>query len=140
MVYSYADSDWGDLLTIYDGKSITYDAIGNPLTYDGWTFTWEHGRELASMAKDGTTWSFTYDANGMRTQRTNGTTTYKYIYIGGQLTQLTVGGNKLLLAYDANGTPLAVTYNGTAYYYVTNLQGDKTGFRQFELSSLWGPF
>ncbi len=76
------------------------------------------------MAKGGTTWTFTYDANGMRTQRSNGITTYKYIYIGGQLTQLTVGSNKLLLAYDANGTPLAVTYNGTAYYYVTNLQGD----------------
>ena len=60
----------------------------------------------------------------MRTQRNNGTTTYKYTYIGSQLTQITVGSNKLLFAYDANGTPLAVTYNGTAYYYVTNLKGN----------------
>ena len=31
--YSYDDADWADLLTAYDGHSLTYDAIGNPLTY-----------------------------------------------------------------------------------------------------------
>ena len=37
---------WNDLLTSYDGNSITYDAIGNPLTYgDYTTFQWR-GREL----------------------------------------------------------------------------------------------
>ena len=30
--HAYGDSDWGDLLTSYDGKTITYDAIGNPLS------------------------------------------------------------------------------------------------------------
>ena len=40
--YGYAESGWKDLMTVYDGDSITYDAIGNPLTYrDGMTMTWE---------------------------------------------------------------------------------------------------
>ena len=29
--YSYTDSNWKDKLTAYNGQSITYDAIGNPL-------------------------------------------------------------------------------------------------------------
>ena len=40
-VYTYGDANWKDKLTAYDGKPITYDAIGNPLTYDGYTFTWQ---------------------------------------------------------------------------------------------------
>ena len=77
---------------------------------------------------DGTaTWSYTYDANGMRTQRSNSTTAYNYVYNGSQLSQMTVGGNTLGFAYDASGKPMMVTYNGTKYYYITNLQGDITG-------------
>ena len=36
----------------------------------------------------------------------------------------TYGSNTLDFFYDANGTPYALKYNGTVYYYVTNLQGD----------------
>jgi len=54
--YSYDEYTWGDLLTSYDGKAFSYDAIGN-LTYDGtWTYTWEHGRELTAMSS-GETWA-----------------------------------------------------------------------------------
>jgi len=72
------------------------------------------------------TWTFTYDANGMRTQRASSSATYNYVYNGSQLSQMTVDGNTLYFAYDASSTPLSVTYNGTAYYYATNLQGDIT--------------
>ncbi len=35
-----------DLLTSFDGQTITYDEIGNPLTYrDGMSFAWEKGRQ-----------------------------------------------------------------------------------------------
>ncbi len=40
---------------------------------------------------------------------------------------MTVGSNTLRFTYDANGQPLSVTYNGTDYYYVTNIQGDVIG-------------
>ena len=79
------------------------------------------------MTDGATTWSYTYDANGMRTSRTNSTTTYNYVYNGSQLVQMTVGSNTLNFAYDASGMPMTVTYNGTNYYYITNLQGDVMG-------------
>ena len=31
--YTYGDAEWLDLLTAYDGNTITYDTSGNPLTY-----------------------------------------------------------------------------------------------------------
>ena len=70
------------------------------------------------MTDGTTTWTYTYDANGMRTSRSNGTTTYEYVYNGDSLVQMTVGSNKL---YFANG---GVKFNNAQYYYVTNLQGD----------------
>ncbi len=76
------------------------------------------------MSKSGTTWTFTYNADGLRTKRTNGSTTYSYVYNGGSLSQMTLGSNTLYFAYDASGAPLSVTYNGTTYYYALNLQGD----------------
>ncbi len=124
VTYGYGNATWKDLLTSYDGRTISYDGIGNP-TNDGiWSYAWKNGRQLASMSNGSTTWRFTYDANGLRTQRTNGTTAYNYIYNGSQLAQMTVGGNTLRFTYDALGMPLTVTYNGTTYYYSTNVQGD----------------
>ena len=79
------------------------------------------------MTDGAITWSYTYDANGMRTQRSNGTTAYSYVYNGSQLSQMTVSGNTLNFAYDASGVPMMVTYNGTNYYYIVNLQGDVKG-------------
>ena len=37
--YTYGDANWKDKLTSFNGKEITYDAIGNPLTYDGRTYS-----------------------------------------------------------------------------------------------------
>ena len=125
--YSYGDVNWKDLLTAFDGNSITYDASGNPTSYYNgtrWTMTWENGRSLAT-ATDGTNnLSFTYDTNGLRTSKKVGSVTHKYLYASGKLMRETYGSNTLDFFYDANGTPYAMKYNGTVYYYVTNLQGD----------------
>lgn len=130
MAYSYDCSDWGDLLTAYDGKTIDYDTVGNPVTYDGWTFHWKHGRQLVSMSKDETIWTYTYNADGMRIGRTDGTTAYQYVYNGSSLSQMTVNGNILRFTYDANGIPLTVTCNDDIYYYETNIQGDITAIHR----------
>ena len=126
--YVYNDDDWGDLLTEYNGVEITHDEIGNPLNDGTWTYTWQHGRQLASMSKldKSAAWQFTYNADGLRTQRTDAVTgrTYNYTYLGGQLTHMTVDGHTMYFTYDASGTPLTLTYDGVTYYYVTNLQGD----------------
>ena len=124
VTYTYDDSDWGDLLTIYDGNTITYDEIGNPLTDGTWTYTWEHGRQLDSMTDGEKTWDFTYGADGLRTKRTDGTTTYDYIYYGGQLMYMYTDGHNFHFTYTPEGAPMGIVYQGYAYYYVTNLQGD----------------
>ena len=122
--YTYGNSAWGDQLTAYNGQAITYDEIGNPLTDGTRTYTWQHGRQLASMTEGSTTWRFAYNADGLRTQKTDGTTTWQYLYSGGQLVQMTRGNDTIHFTYDLEGKPLALTLNGTVYYYVTNLQGD----------------
>ncbi len=129
--YSYTDSTWGDLLTEYDDCPSQYDGIGNPTYDDIRHYAWKQGRQLAAVEDASDIYEMTYDANGMRTgQRIYDEDTnevyreYSYVYNGSQLTQMTVDGNTLYFAYDASGVPLAVTYNGTTYYYVTNLQGD----------------
>lgn len=65
------DSDWGDLLISYNGNAITYDEIGNPLSYyNGNQFAWTMGRQLASTTKsDGTQISYTYNQDGLRTSK-----------------------------------------------------------------------
>ena len=127
--YSYNDDSWGDLLTAFDGKQITYDEIGNPLTKGSTTYTWEHGRQLKSLSDGGETWTYTYNADGLRTGRTNGQRTYTYVYSGSQLTQMTVDGYTLEFGYDAKGTPLTLRFNNTLYYYITNIQGDVVGLQ-----------
>jgi RHS repeat-associated core domain len=136
--YAYGNSGWKDLLTSYNGNAITYDAIGNPLTYrknaDGDTmeFTWD-GRQLktAVAKKDNGDYtynaSFTYNENGIRTGKTvNGTTT-KYLVDGSTVIAQQTGSNVLWFMYESDGNRVGFTYNGTAYYYTKNAQGDVTG-------------
>lgn len=49
---------------------------------------------------------------------------HSYIYAGGKLLRETYGNTVLDFFYDSNGMPYALKYNGTVYYYITNLQGD----------------
>ena len=121
--YTY-DGTWGDLLTGYNGKTITSDPIGNMLSDGTWTYTWENGRQLASMASGSTTWNFKYNTDGMRIERKSGSTTYKYFYTGDKLVQMTTPTSILRFTYDSGGKPLTIVVDGTPYYYVTNLQGD----------------
>lgn len=60
----------------------------------------------------------------MRTGRSNTGTVYTYTYNGSQLSRMTYGSTTMRFTYSADGSPLAINYNGSTYYYVTNLQGD----------------
>ncbi len=128
---SYTDSNWRDKLTAYDGQTITYDAIGNPLNDGTWTYTWEKGRQLKQMSKSGMTVEFKYDHNGLRTQKkvTSGETvqTTEYTLHGKLITHLTRGSDTMYFFYDAQSRPAMVEFNGTLYGYVHNLQGDIVG-------------
>ena len=126
MEKNYGDASWSDLLTSIGGQSLTADEIGNLLSDGTWTYTWQHGRQLAGMSKTGTNIAYGYDSDGRRITKTVNGTTYHYHYLDDQLVELTWGGNKLHFTYDSTG-PLSVNCNGTEYFYVKNAQGDVTG-------------
>ena len=120
----------------YNGYTITYDNGGNPLTYNNgsaYTFTWE-GRQMQTATKGNTTWTYTYNADGLRTGKTNGTTTYTYTWNENrQLSSMVCGTSSAWFYYDHEGKPLYMEYadgndecSGT-YRYILNLQGDVVG-------------
>ena len=130
--YTYGDSNWKDKLTAYGDTPITYDAIGNPLTYRGYTLTWQNGRQLASMKFRTINIGFTYDVDGLRTSKTipHVGLEHKYYYVGNRLQYETLGGSSALwYFYDADGNPSGIRYkdnSGTVndYYFVCNWRGD----------------
>ena len=122
--YTYATS-WGDqLLTYNGGATIVYDQIGNPVSYNGYSFTWQKGRQLASATKNGNTYTFDYNADGLRTWKSKGNQSTQYIYASGLLVYQTDGTNTLTFTYDPDGIALGVHLNDTDYYYLYNAQGD----------------
>ena len=132
-VYEYTDSEWGDLLTKYNGTEITYGALGNPLNWrDGMSFTWENDRRLVSVTRNGSSAYYTYDAGGVRRTKTVGNTSLTYEYTDGKLVSQTDGTNVWWFYYDADGTRLAMEYNGEMYYYVYNIVGDVKGMYDSE--------
>ena len=130
--YTYGDSNWKDKLTAYGSTQLTYDAIGNPLTYRGFTLTWQNGRQLASMKFRTINIGFTYDVDGLRTSKTvhNVDLEHKYYYVGNRLQYETIGDSSALwYFYDADGNPSGIRYkdnSGTIndYYFVCNWRGD----------------
>ena len=127
-LYTYGDAEWGDLLTAYDGEEITYDGIGNPLSYRGWTMSWQGGRQLASMTKGSDTLSFAYNESGLRTSKTVNGVTHSYVWQGSKLAADITDAYALYFHYDSSGEVIGFTRtaNGadTEYFYVKNLQGD----------------
>ena len=130
--YTYGDSNWKDKLTAYGSTQLTYDAIGNPLTYRGYTLTWQNGRQLASMQLMQMRIEFTYDVDGLRTSKTipNVDLEHKYYYVGNRLQYETISDSSALwYFYDADGNPSGIRYkdnSGTVndYYFVCNWRGD----------------
>ena len=121
--YGY-DANWKDLMTSYDGYTITYDAIGNPLNYHhGKSFTW-NGRQLATMQKTGCTASYTYNSNGIRTSKTvNGVTT-TYRLEGTKILSETTNNVTTQYIYDTGDSIIGFIYSGQIYYFDKNAQGD----------------
>ena len=48
---------------------MTYDEIGNPLSYRHYTLTWQNGRQLASLQIMQLKINYTYDVDGLRTSK-----------------------------------------------------------------------
>lgn len=147
ITYGYGDSSWKDLLTSYDGQALTSDTLGNLINDGTWSYTWQHGRQLAQMSKPnggGTeNISFTYDAKGRRIAKERETTgsvdgnsyryafTAEYTYLDDMLTdmkwtEIDGSDSSFHFTYDAVG-PMSMTFCGAEYFYLKNAQGDVTG-------------
>ena len=133
--YSYGDADWGDKLTAYRGQSITYDEIGNPLSYYNgrrYTFTWENGRRLATAEVGENVVSFRYNDEGIRTGKNVNGVEHSYSLNGSQIIMEDMGGSLLVYLYDASGSPIGMQYRNRIYdmgaydnfWFEKNLQGD----------------
>lgn len=61
------------MLTAYNGVEITYDAIGNPLTYYSSSLMelqWGQGRRLISSTSANNELTYAYNDEGIRTRKT----------------------------------------------------------------------
>ena len=132
--YSYTNSQWGDLLTSYNGTAIEYDEIGNPLSYyngSSYDFTW-NGRRLAMATKGTKYMSFAYNSDGLRISKTVNDVTRHYVYDGDLLVAEYTDTEAIVYIYDAFNSPIGFkcrtsSYTADAwdvYWYGKNLQGD----------------
>lgn len=130
----YSDQDGGDCLVTREGHVLTYDSLGNPLTYYNgldYTFSWE-GRRLKAAAVSGYNLSYTYNSDGIRTRKVVNGVEHKYYLNGSQIVAEEWGNNLLVYIYDASGSPIGMMYRTTSYaagefdifWYDKNLQGD----------------
>ena len=121
--YTYGDSSWADLLTQYNGKAITYDGIGNMTSYNGSSYTWM-GRELRKITNGSNTYSYKYNADGIRTSKTvNGTTT-EFFLNGSQILAQKTGDSVMRFFYDSTGKRVGFANGTMLFYYLYNVQGD----------------
>ena len=89
---------------------------------------------MRSAAEELKTWTYTYNSDGLRTGKTNGTTTYTYTWNENrQLSSMVCGTSSAWFYYDHEGKPLYMEYaDGNdecsgIYRYILNLQGDVVG-------------
>ena len=156
--YTYGDANWKDLLTAFDGHTITYDGSGNPLSYyngQSYTMTWRNGRELNTATVGGKTYHYEYDANGLRTRKTNADGGYTEYYIVDGITVAerrftSAGVERYTMRYllDENNSPIGfgMQYPSYAsnywenYYFAKNLQGDVIALYRSDYNSSTGAY
>ena len=130
--YTYSSEGWKDQLLEYNGQGITYDEMGNPLSYLGYTFTWENIRNLSTVTGNGQSISYTYDDAGIRTSKTVNGVKHEYVVEGSRILSEAYGNVFILYLYDEAGLPIGMAYRESGYapnefdkyYFTKNLQGD----------------
>ena len=87
------------------------------------SWIWQ-GRQITKAVKDKTV-TFTYDSEGIRTSKTVGSTTTKYLLNGTQILAQKTGSTTLSFFYDQQGNRVGMADgNNHFYYYIYNVQGD----------------
>ena len=81
------------------------------------------------VKSDGSTYTFEYNEDGLRTKLTTPTTTAEYIWHGDRIVHMTRGSYEFHFYYDAQGRPSEIIYKGNPYSYQYNLQGAEMSAR-----------
>ena len=133
--YDYSSGSWGDLLTSNNGRSVTYDNIGNPLRWNDYgELTWQGRRLMRYYESEMECESlYTYNADGIRTSKTVNGVKHTYHLSGTQILseEWTDRWNRhvMVYIYDAAGQPIGMTHFQDStlvdtYLYEKNIQGD----------------
>ncbi len=142
--YNYNNSNWSDQLTSYNGYAITYDNVGNPLTYiGGLSFAWSRGRQLSEVTlTNNSTASYEYNQYGLRTKKVTKEATTKYEWDKDKLLRETITYNQtngivdIWYLYNVDEKIIGFEYSylnltndivKARVYYEKNLQGDVIG-------------
>ncbi len=123
--YAYGETST-DLLTSYDGAAISYgtgiNKAPNPVVYRRMNLSWTKGRQLAAVSSNGKTITFSYNPKGIRTSKTVNGAKHDYVLEGTKLIRDVHNGVDYV--YDAEDQVCGMVYEGNAYYFYKNLQGD----------------
>ena len=121
--YTYGNSAWGDLLTGYNGRSISYSGA-RPCIYGNHTIDYYKAGLISEYTSGADVHNYSYDVSGKRISKNDNGVTTTFIYAGDILLGQQTGSNKLAFMFNSEGDVFGFTYNGTKYFYVKNLQGD----------------
>ena len=129
--YQYNNTSWKDQLTNYNGKNITYDAIGNPLTIGDVELKWRNGNELYEYNKGNDKVIFDYNSDGVRTSKKVNNVTTKYYLEEKNIITEENENYSLHYMYDEIDNLIGFVYNDGVefkpYYYIKNAQLDIIG-------------
>ncbi|MFR2213462.1 MAG: hypothetical protein ACLS61_06380 [Ruminococcus sp.] len=83
---TYDNNQWADQMTSFNGNTISYDGVGNPLTYiNGEKFTWSKGRQLSEIdLEDNSKIEFSYNESGLRSYKNTQDVSTEYVWDDGE--------------------------------------------------------
>ena len=141
--YGNGRSDVLKKITLPDGQTFTptHDIVGNPssvMIENGNTMAamWSYGRRLTGLSSGSEAFSYSYNADGIRTAKTVNGVKHTYALSGTTILneEWTENGvqHLLMYVYDANGSPVGMVYRNSTmaadateeYLFVKNIQGD----------------
>ncbi|MFR7761913.1 MAG: RHS repeat-associated core domain-containing protein [Eubacterium sp.] len=141
---TYDNNQWADQMTSFNGNTISYDGVGNPLTYiNGEKFTWSKGRQLSEIdLEDNSKIEFSYNESGLRSYKNTQDVSTEYVWDDGKLIREQVTYKSTHKKYDVwyfydsqdNVVGFEYSFIGDTgskqkvrIYYEKNLQGDVIG-------------
>ncbi len=124
----YKYNDVGEMIS-YNDRSITYDKLGNPISYhNGWTFTWENGK-LKKASNPDTNIQYFYGKNGRRIKKVVNGETINFNFE--DISNITQNDNKSTFKWyiPKDITSPSFNYKGVDYFYIFNAQSDIVGIK-----------